>query len=212
MTLCLLGLKRKWKIIRSGAFPITSAVFHFTCCIHSLHNDQNNLCSSRNALWNMISGPLRPLGETPVETVASEVTPALTELIHKSIIQWTGGRKKMSTDYGLLRRHMWRLRGEWRSSHVSVRMNLHLCLKAKSISNALQKWALSSRFMPLKTFIPLSRTWVLFHFQFWYFSKNILLQFRSMKYCWIWVHGNTHSCLLVPYGWHGFKQNSFRWY
>lgn len=28
----------------------------------------------------------RPLGET----VASEVTPALTEPIHKSIIQWTG--------------------------------------------------------------------------------------------------------------------------
>lgn len=55
----------------------------------------------------MISGSLRPLGETtPGETVASEVTPPLTRLIHKSIIQWTGGEKKMSTDYGLLRRHM----------------------------------------------------------------------------------------------------------
>lgn len=43
----------------------------------------------------MISGPLGPLGETiPGETVASEVSPALTELIRKSIIQWTGGGKK----------------------------------------------------------------------------------------------------------------------
>lgn len=66
--------------------------------------------------------------------------------------------KKMRTDYGLLRRHMWRLPGEWRRSLVSVWMNLHSCLKAKSISDALQKWPLSSRFMPLKTFIPLGWT------------------------------------------------------
>lgn len=86
---------------------VTSEDFHFTCCIHFSQNDQNNLCSSRHALWNMISGPLGPLGETiPGETVASEVSPALTELIRKSIIQWTGGGKKMSRDYGLLRRHM----------------------------------------------------------------------------------------------------------
>lgn len=84
---------------------------------------------------------------------------SLTGLIHKSIIQRTGeGGKKPSTDYGLLRRHMWRLPGEWRSSLVSIRMNLHSCLKAKSISDALQKWPLSSRFMPLKTFIPLGWT------------------------------------------------------
>lgn len=76
----------------------------------------------------------------------------------KSIIQWTEVGEKMRTDYGLLRKHMWRLPGEWRSSLVSVRMNLHSCLKAKSISNALQKWPLSSRFMTLKTFIPLGWT------------------------------------------------------
>lgn len=36
--------------------------------------------------------PLRLLGESnPRETAASEVTPGLTELIRKSIIQWTEG-------------------------------------------------------------------------------------------------------------------------
>lgn len=156
MTLCLLGLKRKWKIIR---FPsprkifISPAAFISRKMIRIIYAPPD----THFGIWFPV-----PLGRSAKQS-PERPWPLRSVRLWQSwfvnpLFNGQEGEKKMSRDYGLLRRHMWHLPGEWRSSLVSVRMNLHSCLKAKSISDALQKWPLSSRFMPLKTFIPLGWT------------------------------------------------------